>query len=96
MGCATLIIICVWLVIQITMYVVMEVWKNYIPISTHTYPNLSVCIISVHIPISIFQVHSRMVDKQLNLKPKRSYLPPPVMRVFHKNAPVSLMTLQVL
>jgi len=30
----------------------------------------------------------REVDAELNLDPPRSYLPPPVMRVFHKNAPV--------
>ncbi len=35
------------------------------------------------------QLHMRYVDRLLALRPPRSYLPPPVVRVFHTNAPVS-------
>ena len=38
----------------------------------------------------IMEVHMRAVDKQLELVPKRSYLPPPVKRLFGHDAPVSL------
>jgi hypothetical protein len=36
----------------------------------------------------IAEVHMRIVDKNLGLDPPRSYLPPPMKRLFGKDAPV--------
>ncbi|CAL8132830.1 unnamed protein product [Orchesella dallaii] len=42
------------------------------------------------------EIHMRNVDKELNLRPPRSYLPTPVMRLFHKDAPHSYFRMVVL
>ncbi|ODM90150.1 Ferric-chelate reductase 1 [Orchesella cincta] len=42
------------------------------------------------------EIHMRNVDKLLKLKPPRSYLPPPIMRLFHKDAPDAKFRIYVL
>jgi hypothetical protein len=38
----------------------------------------------------IMEVHMRAVDRELELVPPRSYHPPPVKRLFGRDAPVSI------
>ncbi|CAL8147443.1 unnamed protein product [Orchesella dallaii] len=42
------------------------------------------------------EIHMRNVDKELNLSPPRSYLPTPVMRIFHRDAPHSYFRMVIL
>jgi len=70
---------------QILFYIGMDVRVN--PIFSLKILNAFRCIKIIF----LYQIHLRFVDKKLGLKPPRSYLPPPVMRIFHVNAPVILI-----
>jgi hypothetical protein len=75
-----------WMIIQLFFFIGMEVCA-FSPVE---FVQISGYMRNFLIWFLPQQLHVRHLDKMMKITPKRSYLPPPVMRVFHINAPVIL------